>query len=139
MRAFHQTMIKRQLNPQKLGEFIETMPVINLQLHKKDLGEHHEVQKNEVHNYKLYTNGYHKICYHNWRPEDIRRVSLDRFKGVNSGCLLWGPRGSGKSQILTYATAWAHENSWMVVTVPRCEMFTNGKEEIFRFKNGLYL
>lgn len=57
----------------------------------------------------MYTEGYHKICYHHWRPEDIRRVSLPRFKGVNTGLLLWGPRGCGKSQILTYVTAWAHE------------------------------
>lgn len=68
-----------------------------------------------------------------WRPEDIRRVSLNRFKGANSGCLFWGSRGVGKSQILTYATAWAHENKWMVVTIPRCEMFTDGTEEIFRY------
>lgn len=40
---------------------------------------------------------------------------------------------------MSYVTAWAHENNWMVVTVPRAEMFTDGSEEIFRYKNGLYL
>lgn len=61
---------------------------------------------------------YHKICNHFWKPEDYRRVSLPNFKGNNSGLLFWGPRGCGKSQILTYATAWAHENNWLVLTVP---------------------
>lgn len=69
----------------------------------------------------------------------MRRVSLPRFKGANSGLLLWGNRGVGKSQILTYVSAWAHENRWAVVNIPRCENFVDGKEEIFRFKNGLYL
>ena len=69
----------------------------------------------------------------------MRRVSLPRFKGDNTGLLLWGPRGCGKSQILTYATAWAHENRWLVLTVPSCEAFVDGNEEIERHKNGLYL
>jgi hypothetical protein len=69
----------------------------------------------------------------------MRRVSLPRFKGANSGLLLWGPRGTGKSQILSYVSAWAHENRWAVVNVPRCEAFTDGRHEIFRYKNGLYL
>jgi hypothetical protein len=27
----------------------------------------------------------------------------------------------------------------MVLTVPHCEFLTNGKQPVFRFKNGLYL
>lgn len=69
----------------------------------------------------------------------MRRVSLPRFKGTNTGGLLWGPRGCGKSQILSYVTAWAHENRWMVVAIPACEHYTDGKAETFRHKNGLYL
>jgi hypothetical protein len=139
VRAFHKVMIDKALNPQKLGEIIENMFLVTINLDKKYLGAQHELQKNEVHQYKLYLSAYHKICYGHWRPEEMRRVSLDRFKGNNSGVLLWGRRGVGKSQILSYVTAWAHENSWMVVTVPRCEMFTDGTENIFRAKNGLYL
>jgi len=40
----------------------------------------------------------------------MRRISFENFKGNNTGVLFWGPRGVGKSQILSYATAWAHEN-----------------------------
>jgi hypothetical protein len=36
-------------------------------------------------------------------------------------------------------SAWAHENRWAVVNVPKCEAYTDGRQEIFRFKNGLYL
>jgi len=47
----------------------------------------------------LYLKGYHKKCYHHWRPVDIRRVGLEKgmFKGLNTGGLLWGEKGSGKS------------------------------------------
>ena len=82
---------------------------------------------------------YHKICYGLWRPEDQRKVSLPRFKGANSSLLFYGKRGCGKSQILAYVTAWAHENRWLVLTVPRAEMFTDGSEETFRMANGLYM
>ena len=41
------------------------------------------------------------------------------FKGFNSGCFLTGWQGAGKSGVLTYVTAWAHENEWVVISVPR--------------------
>ena len=69
----------------------------------------------------------------------MRRVSFDRFKGNNTGLLLWGERGCGKSQILTYATAWAHETKWINFSITDPEAFTGGMTELFRFKNGLYL
>lgn len=139
VKTLYATMKEKNLNPQSLFEMFMFIKTINIELPKKNLGEHHDLQVNDVHNYKLYTATYHKICNHLWRPEDIRRVSLPKFKGVNSGVLLWGNRGVGKSCILSYATAWAHENNWVVVTVPNCEMFTDGTEDIFRYKNGLYL
>ena len=133
------TMIEKKLNPQKMGEIIEKLPLVVIDLEKKNLGSAADLQRNEVHQYKLYLSGYHKLCYGLWRPEDIRRVSLPQFKGANSGLLLWGNRGVGKSQILSYVSAWAHENKWAVINIPKCEAFTDGKQEIFRFKNGLYL
>jgi hypothetical protein len=66
-------------------------------------------------------------------------VSLPQFKGTNTGLLLWGERGCGKSQILTYAAAWAHENRWIVLAIPSCEKYTDGDVAIKRHKNGLYL
>ena len=115
------------------------MPLVIIELEKSLLGQAADHQKNEIHHYKLYLSAYHKICNGLWRPEDMRRVSLPRFKGGNSGLLLWGQRGCGKSQVLSYVSAWAHENRWAVLNVPRCELFTDGTQEIFRYKNGLYL
>lgn len=40
---------------------------------------------------------------------------------------------------MTYSVAWAHENNWLVLAVPSCEDFTNGRMETERAKNGLYL
>lgn len=127
VRKLHDKMIEKKLNPQKLGEIIEHMPLVVLDLERKNLtGSAVELQKNDVHHYKLYLSGYHKICTGLWRPEDMRRVSLPRFKGGNSGLLLWGDRGAGKSQILTYVSAWAHENRWAVINVPKAEAFVDG-------------
>lgn len=61
------------------------------------------------------------------------------FKGFNTGGLLWGEKGCGKSQILAYLTAWAHENQWINVTVASCQEFVNGEWETDRMENGLYL
>jgi Mitochondrial ribosomal death-associated protein 3 len=44
---------------------------------------------------------------------------MEGFKGFNSGCFLTGKGGSGKSGILTYVNAWAHENKWVVISVPK--------------------
>ena len=132
-------MHSKKLNPQKLSEIIENLSMVVIDLPKSNLGKYSDLQKNEVHQYKLYLSGYHKVCHGLWRPEDSRRVSLPNFKGANSGLLLWGNRGVGKSQILTYVTAWAHENKWAVLAIPKADAYTDGKHEIFRFKNGLYL
>ena len=113
--------------------------MIKLTLNKSDLGTFTEMQSRDSVNYKLYMQGYHKFCNHHWRPEDIRRAALPKFKGANSGLLLWGERGCGKSQILTYCTAWAHEQKWFNITISNPEEFVGGKNSTFRYKNGLYL
>jgi len=46
------------------------------------------------------------------------------FLGFNSGCLLYGERGSGKSGVLGFASMWAHKNKWIVATVPSCYKWT---------------
>ena len=92
--------------------------------------------------------GYHKFCNHLWRPYEIRSSSNFRFKGNNTGALFWGERGTGKSQILAYVTAWAHENKWINFTISNHEDLLGYKNldpngplafEVLRHKNGLYL
>lgn len=126
----------------EFSELGEHLQCIKVTLDKADLGpEFVDLQKKDKIQYKLYLEGYHKKCYHHWRPEDLRRVGLQKglFKGFNTGGLLWGERGCGKSQILAYLTAWAHENSWVNMTIGSCEEFVDSSHGIDRMENGLYL
>jgi len=135
--------IRQQLGANQVRTFAqicELIPIMKLKLNKSDLSpEFAELQNAETVTYKLYLQGYHKFCAHHWRPEDTRRVSLNRFKGNNTGLMFWGERGCGKSQILAYVNAWAHENSWFNLSIPNTEQFVDGKTDAFRYKNGLYL
>jgi hypothetical protein len=116
--------------------------MIKVNLEKKSLSaENVDLQERDVVKYKMYLQGYHKRCYHHWRPEDIRRVGLAKgaFKGFNTGGLLWGERGCGKSQVLAYLSAWAHECSWINVSVASCSEFVDCSHDTERWENGLYL
>lgn len=53
--------------------------------------------------------------------------------------MLWGRSGSGKSGTLSYTIAWAHENNWSVVSIPRARSFTLNMFKIERHINGLYI
>lgn len=116
------------------------LPIVRLSLPKKNLtGGFLELQEKENIEYKMYIQGYQKFCRHHWRPESMRQISNDSFKGSNTGVLLWGEQGCGKSQILSYLTAWAYDSKWCNVAITDQESFINGKYDIFRYKNGLYL
>lgn len=100
------------------------------------------MQKHDCINYKMYLRGYHKNCYHHWRPDDIRRVGLGKgsFKGsINTGGLLWGEKGCGKSGVLAYLNHWAHDNEWINISVPSCREFVDASHDTERLNNGLYL
>lgn len=82
------------------AEVAERLPMVQINLEKKNLSSGFvELQGRENIKYKMYLQGYQKKCNHHWRPEDIRRVGLAKggFKGFNTGGLLWGERGCGKS------------------------------------------
>lgn len=74
---------------------------------------------------------------------------MDGFRGFNSGCFLTGKSGCGKSGVLTYVTAWAHENKWVVINQPKGRYWTSHRGDDFeddetpnileRHSNGLYL
>ena len=69
----------------------------------------------------------------------MRKYALQRFKGFNSSCLLWGKSGSGKSGTLSYLVSWAHENNWVVINLPRVRKFVTASIIVERHINGLYL
>ena len=61
------------------------------------------------------------------------------FKGFNSGCLLYGDCGVGKSGIMSYLTAWAHDSNWIVVNVPHATKIVSTGLRVQRLENGLYM
>lgn len=141
-------LIRMKLDEQGLvvhdfAEVPEHVRCLEFSLHKKDLpASLQALQTRDTIKYKLYMGQYHKRCDHHWRPEDMRRVGLGggAFKGFNTGGLLWGERGCGKSQTLAYLTAWAHENSWINLTVASCpDWVENTSWIVERMENGLYL
>lgn len=126
-----------------MADMMEHNPILRILLEKSDLSsEYVECQGRDTIEYKLYNQGYQRRCSHHWRPEDMRRVGLGQgaFKGFNTGGLIWGERGTGKSAILSYITAWAHEqNNWINFTIPSCPEFVNLSHDTDRMRNGLYL
>ena len=90
----------KAFTPHDFADIPEIISCLTLHLEKADLsGSYQDLQKSDVKKYKLYLQGYQKKCVHHWRPLDIRQVTMDKglFKGFNTGGLLWGERGCGKS------------------------------------------
>eukprot|EP00344_Euplotes_crassus_P006583 CAMPEP_0197000198 /NCGR_PEP_ID=MMETSP1380-20130617/5195_1 /TAXON_ID=5936 /ORGANISM="Euplotes crassus, Strain CT5" /LENGTH=725 /DNA_ID=CAMNT_0042417395 /DNA_START=3 /DNA_END=2180 /DNA_ORIENTATION=+ len=125
----------------ELKDVIELRRILEITLTKADLGDLAEYSEmiHDEKKYKIYLQGHQKYCFHFWRPEDMREYSLQGFKGFNTGCFVWGRSGSGKSGTLAYATAWAHENNWVVISIPRARKFTDNRVKIERHINGLYV
>lgn len=98
--AIRLILAEKNLKVHDFAEIPEHVRCLTVSLPKKDLpADLQQLQNNDVIEYKMYLANYHKRCYHHWRPEDIRRVGVAKgaFKGFNTGGLLWGERGCGKS------------------------------------------
>lgn len=61
------------------------------------------------------------------------------YRGFNSGTVLFGESGSGKSCIMAHLHSWAKENNWVVLPIYRASRFTIDMEDIEQHLNGLYL
>jgi hypothetical protein len=51
-------------------------------------------------------------------PKDLHDLSIHNFSGHQSGLLIWGQSGSGKSGALLGLSAWAYVNEWVVLKIP---------------------
>eukprot|EP01017_Pseudomicrothorax_dubius_P033825 TRINITY_DN4568_c0_g1_i3.p1 TRINITY_DN4568_c0_g1~~TRINITY_DN4568_c0_g1_i3.p1 ORF type:complete len:684 (+),score=196.56 TRINITY_DN4568_c0_g1_i3:126-2177(+) len=72
-------------------------------------------------------------------PEVLRKFGPGFF-GFNSGLLLHGRHGAGKSGVLYYASMWAHKKGWVVMSVPSAYRLTWGPYDVKRHHDtGLYL
>lgn len=66
--------------------------------------------------------------------------STENFMGFNSGVLLYGDSGVGKSGSLMYSTMWAHKNDWIVLCPPSAYDLTQNPKPIKRHpESGLFL
>jgi small subunit ribosomal protein S29 len=61
-------------------------------------------------------------------PTALSKYGYKDFLGINSGAMLYGDRGSGKSGVLAFVTAWAWKNNWVVIKIPSVHRLT--QEEI---------
>lgn len=113
-------------NPLEIPYFMKVLGKINLQLSE---GKVHTL------NFANYKKLYKKL------PANISRFGFPGFHGINSGVLMHGDKGTGKSGVLLYAAMWAHKMGWIVVSVPNVEKWTlSGEFEVRRhYASGLYL
>ena len=51
-------------------------------------------------------------------PRDLDEGSIHNFSGHQSGVLLWGEQGAGKSGTLLGLSLWAYYNNWIVLKIP---------------------
>jgi len=88
--------------------------------------------------FTLHLTDFYENCKMQWRPKDHREI-LYSFKGFNTGALLYGEGGNGKSMTLAYLHAWAKENGWVVFGVNDSRKFTHGKYDVERHPSGIYV
>ncbi|EAR88042.2 ribosomal death-associated protein (macronuclear) [Tetrahymena thermophila SB210] len=112
-------------NPQQYKQFLEDIQKFQISI--KDCTEH-EIDLI-------------KYCKEpRWIPRNIKKYSLRKFIGFNSGALLYGDSGSGKSGTLLYVTMWAHYKKWIVLNVPSAFNWTQKEWKFVRHpKTGLYI
>lgn len=83
---------------------------------------------------------YKKMDLQRQIPTSLDSLRMDSYRGWNTGALLTGTRGAGKSQILSGLTLWAlNEGSWVVFKVPRASDFTKNTTILQWDPSGLYL
>ena len=73
-------------------------------------------------------------------PEAIGQFGIQNTLGFNSGLMLYGDKGSGKSGVLNYVTCWAWNNKWVVIKIPSVYHITQHKSNYVRHEEArLYL
>ena len=57
-------------------------------------------------------------------PAALSKHGYKDLVGFNSGVMLYGDRGAGKSGLLAFVTAWAWRNNWIVIKIPSVHRLT---------------
>ena len=97
--------------------------------------------------FKLPNDKTHKFVFQRYKknykkiPSTISNYGFPGFQGINSGILLHGVRGAGKSGVMLYTAMWAHKMNWIVVSVGSGYKWTQNDEYPLRRHNktGLYM
>jgi len=128
------TQFKEKVDPkanvQRIEETLKPIKNFKLVLEGDEAGK----EKNYVMLLKKYTTSPRHV------PKAMREYGLKNFFGFNSGAIVTGVRGAGKSGMLMYAIMWAHKNNWIVINAPDAYHLTQEKTKIKRHHDsGLYL
>lgn len=79
---------------------------------------------------------------YNLTPLEIYNLNHNhtKYSGFNSGILLYGEAGCGKSCVLSYLHSWAKENNWFSVPVFKASnFFSKVNEDLEPHANGLFI
>lgn len=128
-------------------EIINAFRVLKFELDYSDIKAHceknnynlcEEFSKRTKVQFTLHLTDYLENCKMQWRPVDHRDI-LNQFKGFNTGALLHGEAGNGKSMTLAYLHAWAKESGWVVFGVNNPRKFTHGNFDVEWHPSGVYV
>jgi hypothetical protein len=128
------TVLDEELVPINMGQILLTLHSVELNLDYADLKDVLKAEelpkdlKDGKGKYNLLLKEVQGFNQYLWRPPSISKFSLQGFKGFNTGALLWGEKGRGKSQILAYLGAWAHDNNWATILIPSGDKLVQGFE-----------
>jgi len=151
LKLIYETFGKLEHPIQEFHDIVSEIKIFKIDFEYKDI--HNFCEENKItlnndilkyHNEKkklkftLHLSTYMDKYRYRWRPPDIRGAVPD-FKGFNSGLILNGPSGSGKSQIMAYIHLWAKENKWVILAIPKASKFTKDYSVLERHITGLYL
>lgn len=90
--------------------------------------------------YSIDLTAYTKMNLQRQVASELENLKMDSYRGWNTGAILTGIRGTGKSQILSGLALWAlQEGSWVVFKVPRGSDFTQNSTLLQWDPSGLYL
>jgi hypothetical protein len=148
LKQLHDKFSKLEHPIQKFDEIVMAFKIFQFEFDYNDIYEFCKMNNIKINetlykdktksNFILHLTTFHEMCKYQWRPLEIRN-SIPDFKGFNSGVIFNGRSGTGKSQILAYIHAWAKENNWIVLSVPKASSFSKGYSELERHLTGLYL
>ena len=81
---------------------------------------------------------YQLLSKYLWRPKAMEDDSFHHYKGFNTGALLHGESGAGKSQIMSFVSLWAHEMGWFVIPIKGSNFTSNPRTMVEYHYSGLH-